>query len=150
MRISVEGMLPDTIRALAMGRTNETQAQQSMLAALQSYLSFAYKRDRRAADWPLAAAAGRDFLQVELRTLNSPIALSRFVRRISERSVSETALKADVAAFATKIRNDDEFRTHIRNMMLKDHVGELFEGRHGESFHTYAAKLLAQQEAQMM
>jgi len=75
------------------------------------------------------------------------ILLGRFVRRTAEGEASESSLKAEIAALSTRIRNDDEFGMHVRNLMLKNSVEELFADAHGESIHTYADKMLAHQEA---
>ena len=141
MQLAEQGTLPDTVRALATGRTNEPD--QSILAKLQHYLTFAYGRDRQPADCSIAVRSGRDFLQAELRTLDSSLALKRFVRRSCTEGTSEASIETQFGKLVTAIKADDELGLRIRNMMLKDSVEELFVGKYGTTLVSYMEKYTA-------
>lgn len=146
MQFVFGSVLPDKVRELATGRVTGT-TQQSLLASLQMYLSFSYGRNRQADDLPVVTEEARRFLQAELQTLNTPLALRQFIRDLHEEEtqaeISAEELEAQCAAIIAKIKADDEYGFSIRNMMLKNSVEQLFASKHGTTIAAYNASLVA-------
>ena len=144
MRIAGQGNMPSSVAALAKGELDHAQHQQ-LMASLQNYLSYAFKRDRRSDDDRLAMQGARDFLQVELRTLNSPTAIRRFIRRSHKTEtgtdISPSELEEQFNAIATDVRSNEEAGRTLRNLLLADSVTEMFKTRHEKQIDAFASDL---------
>lgn len=149
MRLVPDGAVPESVSALATGQL-PVHVQQSMLVALQSYLTLEYARDRRPEDWPKSVRGGYDFLQAELRTLSSPVAVSQYVRRMHESDkqsvVTEESLKAEVTSIIADVKNNAEHGILLLNSMLKQSTERLFAERHGSTIRAYAKRMAIHSE----
>jgi len=134
------GELPTKVRELIHAQPS-SQTRQSLQAQLQLYLQHAHGRDRRQDDLGLAVAEAGFVLRAELQTLNSPLALKRFLRRLQEKDgnapLSEYELEKKTADMAVKIRNNNDLAQNIRIKMLKESVENLFEDAHQGTIAEY-------------
>lgn len=146
MRIAGKGNMPDTVRALATGKTNPHQ-QQRLLASIQSYLSFTRKRNRLPGDYELAVREARDFLQAELRTLNSPLAVRRFIRRTHKKetglAITEAEIETQLREISDNVRNNDEAGFKLRNLLLMDSLNEMFATWHGKRVDVFSKEMVS-------
>lgn len=139
------GKIPETVRSLALGKPSGA-TQQSLLVALRNYLSYAYGRQSANDDLRQAVIEARNFLQAELRTGNSLVALRRLVRRMhtenGQSTISQDELDGIVAGMIAEMKSSDEFADKVRTMILKDGTEQLFEAKHGKSFDAYQQHML--------
>lgn len=144
MRIAGQGKMPSSVMALAKGELDGAQHQQ-LMASLQNYLSYAFKRDRRPEDDRLAMQGARDFLQAELRTLNSPTATRRFIRRnhkiTTGEDISPPLLEEQFNEIATDVRSNNEVARTLHSLLLADSVTAMFQERHEKQIDAFASEL---------
>ncbi|MHA6644609.1 hypothetical protein [Mesorhizobium sp. A623] len=146
MRIAGEGNMPDAVRALATGKVSPHQ-QQGLLASLQNYLSFSGKRKLAVGDYDLVVREAHDFLQAELRTLNSPLATKRFIRKEHKKAtgteITEDELKAQFNEISEDVRNNDEAGLKLRNLLLNDSLDETFTTKYGKRVEVFSREMTA-------
>lgn len=146
MRIAGQGNLPDTVRALILGKMDGSQ-QQALLAGLQIFLSFAYQRNRQAGDYELVVKEAHNFLQAELRTINSPIAVRQFLRRehLKEtgQKITDAELDTQFKEISDSVKHDDEAGFKLRNLLLADSMSAMFLSRQGKQIDKFSQELTA-------
>ena len=144
MRTAGPGAMPKSVAALARGELDGPQHQQ-LAATLQSYLSYMFKRDYGPGDDESAIRGARDFLQAELRTLNTPLATKRYLRKKYKENngidVNDIELERQLSEISKDVRSNEDAGRTLRNILLADSVNELFQARHNKQIESFASDL---------
>lgn len=140
-----DNTLPDNVQALINGEMNK-HTEHSLLANLQNYLGFIYKRNWSPEDLAIVRKSSYIFLRAELAHLNSRLALRHYIRRMhvmdENLAITDKQIDDQVSAIATMIQNADDTGLRIRNLMLKDSISQLFESRHRKSLNVFTDELV--------
>jgi len=144
MRLGGQGNLPNSIRALALGKLDAEQ-ELALLASLRSYLSYAYGRQPQPGDTGLVISEARDFLQAELRTLNSPTATRRYIRRTHKKEtgydITEPELEVKFTEIFNGVQQNQEAGNKLRNLLLADSLFEQFLIKHKKQIDVFAFEM---------
>jgi hypothetical protein len=145
-----DGDMPRTVGELVFGQPSDA-TMQSLLVALQNYLSFAYGRDRHPDDVKKATLETQIVARAELQVGNSILVLKNFVRRMHTNadgtSAPEYEIEAALADAIDKIRTNSEMGGKLRALILKDSINQLFEAQHQMPATSYVKKVLEHYEA---
>lgn len=146
LRYHTRGDLPDTIVELLTGSVSQ-RTEQSVLANLQMYLSFAYQRDRGPDDYGRALTALRTVGRTEMQQANTPSAVRRWISQAhkheTQSDITEAELEQQLAEIHHDISLDKSKALSLQTLVFKGLIESLFEGRHGRAIKEFSDDVLS-------